>query len=121
MPKTKPPNDSLPLVDLKKAVKHVKIQKSGEEVAEELLRKRIVEKSGKKCHCRGNIIKVKSWIIRPRHYDGLIGPGSRGECYRKLTLQDLAEQFTPLHCEDCGVQYFKLPNYQKSDAPILIV
>jgi hypothetical protein len=70
----------------------------------ELLKKQEVHDSGKQCHCGGKIVRIKSWAIRLIKTD-VIG----GDCYRELEPKDLIEEYTPYHCQNCGIQYFKLP------------
>ncbi|MBI2064092.1 MAG: hypothetical protein HYT65_03860 [Candidatus Yanofskybacteria bacterium] len=91
--------------DLERASNRLKKEEG--KVAEKLLRKRVVEKSGRKCYCGGHIVKIKYWELSPVHFSGVYGPGSsRGP---RIPV----EMFTPLHCENCGVQYFKLPKMAK--------
>lgn len=104
-------------IDLDKASKRIrknlskigKIIDGGEET-KKLLRKRVVEKSGKKCHCGGHIVKVKFWELPAVHFNGIYGPGSR------VGPRNPIEKFTPLHCENCGIQYFELPITKKTIA-----
>lgn len=113
MPKTKKP---LPIIDLEKARERAvsfleKMPKQNGSKANKLLQKKVVKKTGKICLCGGSIVKVKFWEIREKfvRHPVVFGPGSGRGCYRELEPEDLTEKFTPLHCEDCGVQYFKLP------------
>ncbi len=86
----------------------VKEREEKKEKAQELLKKQEVCDSGKLCHCGGKIINIKSWAIRVFASD-IIG----GNCYRELRPEDLIENHTPYHCQNCGIQYFKLPQDDK--------
>ncbi|MBI2062723.1 MAG: hypothetical protein HYT61_00580 [Candidatus Yanofskybacteria bacterium] len=70
--------------------------------SEKLLKKETEERSGRKCHCGGDVIRIKFWRV-------YIPPSLRDFVMGVIEETQYVEDFTPFHCKKCGIQYFKLP------------